>query len=310
MRAPHHPHRAGGAILLVVGVEDEEQVQRAHRHRVGAVGLGRHREHHVEEVRAVVEIVARVDEGVPDALLVGERGEGGQLAHQARDGDVPIFVGLRVERVRIVGRERGHHGGEDRHRVRRHRVAVEEPAHVLVDHGMAGEEPRELLQLRSIRQAPVDEQVGRLDEAAPLAQLLDGDSAVAQDPLLTVEERDRALRGGRVHERGIERHHAGLRAQVLDVDPFLALGAGDHRELEVLAVHGDASVLSHGRLPPHAARAPLSPAAAKESRPAPEVSRRFGRRARKNAAQRLTAPAFLHSCARSSAATSSGVSAT
>jgi hypothetical protein len=54
----------------MLGVQDQEQVQDAHQLLVDLVRLGRHREHHVEEVRAVAEVVARVDERLADRLLV------------------------------------------------------------------------------------------------------------------------------------------------------------------------------------------------------------------------------------------------
>jgi hypothetical protein len=40
--------------------------------------------------------------------------------------------------------------------------------------------------------------------------LLDGVAAVLQDPLLAVDERDRALAGGGVHEAGVVDGEAGL----------------------------------------------------------------------------------------------------
>ena len=74
--------------------------------------------------------------------------------------------------------------------MRRDGIAVEEPAHVLVDHRMAREQLRKLLQLDARGQVPVDEEVCRLHEAAVLAQLFDRDAAVAQDSFLAVQERD------------------------------------------------------------------------------------------------------------------------
>src|SRR5207302_10199891 len=100
------------------------------------------------------------------------------------------------------------------------------------DHRMPGEELRELLQLGAGRQIPVDEEVGGLHEAAAFAQLLDRDSAVTEDAPLAVEEGDRALRRSRVHERGIERHVSGLRAEALDGDALSACGAFDYRHLQ------------------------------------------------------------------------------
>ena len=83
-----HAHGAGRAVLLVVGVQDEQQVHHLHELGVDLVVLGRDREHHVEEVRAVRERVLRVDERLADRLLVREGRDGPHLRHEARDGDV------------------------------------------------------------------------------------------------------------------------------------------------------------------------------------------------------------------------------
>src|SRR5438067_4277167 len=50
VRAADDADGARRAVLLVIGVEDEEQVQRPHCHLVDLVGLGGNGEHHVQEV--------------------------------------------------------------------------------------------------------------------------------------------------------------------------------------------------------------------------------------------------------------------
>ena len=186
---------------------------------------------------------------MPDVLLVRESRDGGQLGDQARDGDIAVFVGLCVQRVGIERAERRHHRGEDRHRVRGHRVSVEEPAHVLMDHRVAGEQPLPAGHLVPRRQVAVDQQIRRLGEGAPLPQLLDGNAAVAQDAPLAVEEGDGALRRSGVHERRIERHQSRLPAQVGDVDCPLALGSLYDLKVQQLflaCIHAD-GLLGHGR---------------------------------------------------------------
>jgi hypothetical protein len=59
------PHRAGAAVLLVVGVQDEQDVQRARQHRIRMIFLCRHLEEHVEKVAGVGELVVRVNVGRP-----------------------------------------------------------------------------------------------------------------------------------------------------------------------------------------------------------------------------------------------------
>jgi NAD(P)-dependent dehydrogenase (short-subunit alcohol dehydrogenase family) len=50
-RGAAQAHRGGGGVLLVVGVQDEDAVHRAHQHVVRLVLLARRGEHHAHEVR-------------------------------------------------------------------------------------------------------------------------------------------------------------------------------------------------------------------------------------------------------------------
>jgi hypothetical protein len=50
LRRADHPHGGRRAVLLVVRVQDEQDVQRALEHRVGAVLLHADPEQHVQEV--------------------------------------------------------------------------------------------------------------------------------------------------------------------------------------------------------------------------------------------------------------------
>ena len=61
----------GGAVLLVIGVQDQQQVDRLVDHRIDVIGLARRREHHVQEVGDVGQLVARVQERLADRVLVG-----------------------------------------------------------------------------------------------------------------------------------------------------------------------------------------------------------------------------------------------
>ena len=132
-------HRARRAVLLVIGVQDEQKVHHLHELGVDLVLLGRDREHHVEEVRAVRQRVLRVDERLPDGLLVRERRDRPHLRDEARDRDVAHVDVVDVERVRVVARQRRDHRAQDGHRVGRRREALEEVLHVLVKQRVARE---------------------------------------------------------------------------------------------------------------------------------------------------------------------------
>src|SRR4029450_4447500 len=94
------------------------------------------------------------------------------------------------------------------------------------------------IELAPRRELAVDEEIGHLEERAPGGQLLDGVAAVAQDPLLAVDEGDRAPAGARIAIARIQRDQPGGRAELLDVDRGLVLCALDDRKRERGSVVG------------------------------------------------------------------------
>ena len=70
LRGADRADRVGRAVLLVVGVQDEEHVERLDQARVGLELLLAHLEEHREEVGGVAEVVVGVD--VRLALRVAE----------------------------------------------------------------------------------------------------------------------------------------------------------------------------------------------------------------------------------------------
>ena len=226
-----HAHGGGGAVLLVIGVEQENQVERLDDFRLQLAVLAGVGEHHVEEVRGVFESGFRIDGGQAVGLAVGIGGDGADLGDEA--GGVPgeALLAL-VDDVGMVGGGRVDHRREDGHRVRGGREAVEEVAHVLVQHLVFREQVGELGELRAAGKIAVDEQVGGLDEGAFFRQFRDVVAAVAQDAFFAVDEGDGALAGTGVAVAGIERDAAGLVSEREDVDPHFALGADDGLQFE------------------------------------------------------------------------------
>ena len=84
-------------------------------------------------------------------------------------------------------------------------VSLEELLHVFVDQRMIRQLISKLCELLRRRHRSVDEQVAYRGEACIRGELLDRITAVAKDPLLPVDERDRALTGAGVAVRRIER---------------------------------------------------------------------------------------------------------
>ena len=70
MAAGDGAHRRGAAVLFVVGVQNQQQVQGIDHDRVGLVIPGRNREHHAQEIRAIGKLILRVDKWLAYRFLV------------------------------------------------------------------------------------------------------------------------------------------------------------------------------------------------------------------------------------------------
>ena len=81
-----HAHRRRAAVLLVVGVQDEDQVQGVLDLGVDLILLVGHREHHVQEIRAVAQRRVGIDERQAPGAAVGVGGDGADLADDSSRG--------------------------------------------------------------------------------------------------------------------------------------------------------------------------------------------------------------------------------
>ena len=240
--------RVGRAVLLVVGVQDEQHVEGLDQALVGLELLLAHPEQHREEVGGVAELVVGVDERL--ALRVPERpgAQGRHLGDQPDDLHVPVVGVADVAGVGVERRE-----GPDRCHQHPHRVGVvaeplHERLHVLVHERVVGDlvDPRVVLRLG--RQAAVDQQVGDLEEVGLLRQLLDRVAAVLEDPLLAVDEGHGTSTGGGVDEAGVVDREAGTLLVGLDLPEIGGLdGAVGDRDVVLLsgAVVADGERVSH-----------------------------------------------------------------
>jgi hypothetical protein len=218
----------------VVRVKNQEGIEGFYYQRVWLVGFGRDRKHHVEKVRAVAQVVARVHDRVTDGLLVAEGSNGAYLREQT--SDVVVGVAGGVEAIWVVSRKRAHHRRQDRHGVTGCREAVEEATHILVDDAVVREQLREFLEGLPGRQLAVNEEVGNFGKSGFFRELLDWYAAIAKDSLLTIKVGDGALGGASVAEATVQGHVARLSAESADIDGAFALAANDYREFVFLTV--------------------------------------------------------------------------
>ena len=210
-------HRGGRAVLLVVGVQDEQHVERLRQPRVRLVLQLGHLEQHREEVGRVGQVVVRIDVRQAEVVPVGERGERRHLRDQPDRRHVALVLVVDVLRVGVERRQRADRRQQHPHRVRVVAEAVEELLDVLVDVGVHGDLVHPVVELVARRQLAVDQQVGDLEVGRLLAELLDRVAAVLEDAGGAVDVGDlaAAVRGVRV--RRVVGHEAEV--VLVDLDP-------------------------------------------------------------------------------------------
>lgn len=101
----------------MIGVQDEDAVQRALDHFVDLVFFARRGEHHAQEVAGVRQVVLRIDEGLALRILVRHGDQRRHLGDQADRGDVAMLGVGDVGGIVIEGRQRAHQAGQHGHRV-------------------------------------------------------------------------------------------------------------------------------------------------------------------------------------------------
>ena len=136
----------------MVGVEDEQQVQRLRGNFIYLIGLCRHGEEHVQQVLCVIQVVARVHERLTNVQLVSRSSNCRELREYSMRKNIAMVW---IRGVHLVVVVRGHR--TDNRRQHGHRVgvvtkALEEVQHALVEHRMCADSPIERGKLISRRQ--------------------------------------------------------------------------------------------------------------------------------------------------------------
>ena len=252
VRAADRPHGGRAAVLLVVGVQDEQHVERARQHRVRLVLQLGHLEQHVQEVAGEAEVVVRIHVRPADAVAVRVGGDARHFGDQPVRLPQPRALVEDLLRVGIERRERADRAQEDPHRVR----VVLEPLHELLDVLVQHRVERDLagpgLLLRGRRQLAEQDQIRRFEEVAVLGQLFDRIAAIEEDAFVAVDVGDRAAAVGRVHERRVVRHEPEVVGARLDLAQIHGANrAVLNRQLVLLPgpVVDDCQRVWHGRRP-------------------------------------------------------------
>ena len=97
-------------------MKDEKHIERFNEFFCRFVIHCRDLKHHAQEIRAVTEIVVRINKRLSDIFLEGPAGNCGHLTHQPPDCQIHSFL-IRGTEIRIKGRECVDHTGKHRHRM-------------------------------------------------------------------------------------------------------------------------------------------------------------------------------------------------
>ena len=224
-------HRRGRGVLLVVGMQDEDLVERVRQHRIDLVVLARHREAHVQEVLGEGERVLRIHEGLADGVFEGHRRQRRDFRDHPHRGDHALLRIVDVGGVVIERGQRADRRHHDRHRMGVAAEALEEAGHLLVNHGVVDHAVVEIGLLRRGRQFAVEQQIAGFEEIALFGELLDRIAAVFQDAGVAVDIGDLGLAAAGRGEAGVVGEHAGLGVELGDVDDIGPDRAAQYREI-------------------------------------------------------------------------------
>ena len=139
--------------------------------------------------------------------------------------------------VVIEGRERADHTNHDGHGMGVPAEAGVEPGHLLMHHGVAGDQIAEGVVLLLRRQLAVQEQIAGLHEGAMLGKLIDGIAAIEQHALSAIDEGDFRFTARRRGKARIVSEVASLGIKRGDVDHVRTERALAHRQLMVSSGH-------------------------------------------------------------------------
>ena len=234
----------------MVGVENEEDVERAGESRIGLVLELGHLVEHPEEVAGVLEIVVRVDVGLTHVVAVGEGSERRHLGDQADRLDRPVVGVVNLVGVGVEGRQRAHRAEQHPHRVGVVAEALDETLDVLMHERVCLDLIDPGGEFGLGRQLAMDQQVGNLEIGRVLGQLLDWVAPVLEHAQVTVEIGDRAAARSGVHKRRVVGEQAEILLVGLDLAQIERADRAIHdRDLVALAgpVVGHRQCLAAGR---------------------------------------------------------------
>ena len=234
----------------MIGVEQQEEIERFGHLGHRDIVLIRLRKHHVQEVIAERELLLREHEGQSLLVAVDHRDHRADLGDRDRGGvveNLEVLFKVIVGELRMIRRQGGDHGREHGHRRRAGREAFEDFLHLRLDVGVLPQAQPEFLALGHCGQLAVNDEIGGLHEIAMARQLLDRIATVPENSVVAVEEGDLALTGAGVAVTLIVGDVTGGGAQRARIDRFFAFGADNHGQGVFFVVDLQRGSMGHNR---------------------------------------------------------------
>src|SRR6266566_4298253 len=201
------PDGVGGAVLLVVGMKDEENVESAFQGWVRPVLRFGGGKEHVQKVARIAEVVVRIDERHAQSMTIRECSDRRNLPDEtirlllARLDAEDVFC------VVIESGKRGNRGDHHAHGMGVVMKAVEKLLDAFVDESVMRDVIGPILQLRRRGQFAMQEQIRGFQIGAFFREVFDGIAAITQDAGVPIDVGNLADAGGGVVEGRVIAHH-------------------------------------------------------------------------------------------------------
>ena len=220
----------------MIGMQHHDPVHRLFQDRIYNIVLGRNGKAHVQEVAGIAQRVLRIDEGLPDRILVGHRGDGRQLGDHADRGNLALPGVGDVGRIVVEGGHCADHAHHRRHRMCVPAEPAEEIVHLLMHHRVLCHPAGEVRKLVGGRQFAVQKQIADFKMRRLLGQLLDRIAAIQKLALVPVDVGDRAFASGGRGEARVIGEDIRLAVKLANVQHIGAKGGFVNRKIIGLPV--------------------------------------------------------------------------
>ena len=157
LRAADDPHGGRAAVLLVVGVQNEEHIERARDDRTGHIFRLGHLPQHVHEVLGIAEIVVGIHVRMPATVAIGIRRQRSHLGDQPHDLFLPVLRVMNVLGLGINRGQRRQRAHQNAHGMSVVAEAVDELLGGFMQHGVMRDLPRPVLILLRSGQLAVEQ---------------------------------------------------------------------------------------------------------------------------------------------------------